>query len=240
LLLALPGICVAQNQPPAFEVVSVRRASTNRFVPAAVNPQRFKIVATLSGAILWAYDIRNYQLTDGPLWVRRDYYQIEGRPQAPATIREMRLMLQTLLADRFKLKVHREAREMPIYALTIGQSGPRLQSTNGTCGANGCIDVGPGELIAKYATMFSTAATLSNLVDRPVLDQTGLEGRYDFQVKFDPTLIKPYDGQPAPSPGIDSPSIFSALQQLGLKLEPRRAASRFLSSTALSNLLRTK
>src|SRR5262245_25853973 len=107
LLLTLPAIAISQNQPLAFEVVSVRPAATNRFVPAAVNPQRFNIVAALSGAILWAYDIRDYQLTDGPSWVRRDYYQIEGRPQAPATIREMRLMLQNLLADRFKLKLHR-------------------------------------------------------------------------------------------------------------------------------------
>ena len=72
--------------------------------------------------------------------------------------------------------------------------------------------------------MASNAATLSDLVDRPVLDQTGLEGRYDFRVKFDPTLIKPCDGQPATSPGTDNASIFSALQELGLKLEPRRAA----------------
>jgi uncharacterized protein (TIGR03435 family) len=193
-------------------------------VPAAVDPQAFRITTPLAGAILWAYDIHNYQLSGGAQWIRRDYYRIEGRSQAPSTKKEMRAMLQNLLADRFKLKLHREAREMPIYALLVGKSGRRLPVAKTRCGEDGCIDVAPGAFIARYATISSTAATLSNMVDRPVLDETGLDGRYDFRLKFDPGFQKRYDGQVTGNTPTDDPDIFAAIQDLGLKLEPRRAA----------------
>ena len=72
--------------------------------------------------------------------------------------------------------------------------------------------------------MSSIAETLSNMVDRPVINQTGLDGRYDFRVKFDPTFQKRFDGQTIANNATDDPSIFAAFQDLGLKLEPRRAA----------------
>jgi uncharacterized protein (TIGR03435 family) len=76
--------------------------------------------------------------------------------------------------------------------------------------------------------MKSVAATLSNMVDRPVLDQTGLAGRFDFQLKFDPTFQKRFDGQTTGNNPTDDTSIFAALQDLGLKLEPRRAPVEIL------------
>ena len=112
---------------------------------------------------------------------------------------------------------------MSIYALIVGKSGPKLDSATTACGQDGCIDVAPGVFIAKDATMASTAATLSNLVDRPVLDQTSLTGRYDFRMKFDNSSVKP-NGMAPPSTVTEGPSIFVAIQDLGLKLEPQRAA----------------
>jgi uncharacterized protein (TIGR03435 family) len=143
---------------------------------------------------------------------------------APATQKEMREALQTVLAERFKLKLHREARETPIYALTSGNPRTRLAASKEPCSNDGCIDVAPGILSARYVNMSSIAATLSNILDRPVIDQTGLDGRYDFRLKFDPTLQKRFDGQTAANNATDDPSIFAALQDLGLKLEPRRTA----------------
>jgi bla regulator protein BlaR1 len=224
------GQTSAQNQPLAFEVASVKPAK--EYVPAVVDPQRFWIVTTLAGAILWANDTfdYNYKLPGGPSWIHRNHYEIEGRTLAPAmTRKEMRTMLQTLLADRFKLRMHRENKEMPVYALVIGNSGAKLQSAIDICGEDGCIGVGPwGEFFVKYARMETIAATLSNLVDRPVVDKTGLTGRYDFRMKFDPSSTKLNDGQPG-RPSTDAPSIFVAIQDdLGLKLEPRRAAVEIL------------
>jgi uncharacterized protein (TIGR03435 family) len=236
ILLLLQTPLVAQNSSPAFEVASIKPALTNQYIPARIDPQRFHIVTTLADAILWANDIldQNYRVSGGPLWAHRDYYQIEGKAHAPATTKELRAMLQTLLANRFKLRLHREAKEMSVYALVVGNSGPKLQSSIETCGVtngseleqDGCIGVAPGEFFAKYAKMDSIAATLSNMVDRPVLDQTGLAGHYDFRMKFDPSSVKGYAGQERLS--IDAPSIFVAIQDLGLRLEPRRAAVEIL------------
>src|SRR5262249_14604017 len=150
-----------------FEVASVKRSPTNRFVPPVVDPQRFRVVESLGGAIEWAYEIHNYQLSGGPQWVHRDYFQIEGTAQGPATRKEMQMMLQSLLADRFKLKFHRESREISIYALIVGNSGPKFESAKSACSEDGCINVAPGVLIARWATMDSIAVTLSDLVDRP-------------------------------------------------------------------------
>jgi bla regulator protein blaR1 len=214
----------AQNQRPVLEAVSVKPARTNRFVPIAVNPQSFRTVMSLAYAIEWAYEIRDYQLSGGPAWLRREYYEIEMKTAGPATRKEMREALQTVLAERFKLKLHREPREMPIYALTIGNSRTSLAASKEPCGDDGCIDVAPGILSARNTNMSSIAATLSNMVDRPVIDQTGLNGRYDFRLKFDPTFQKRFDGQTIANNATDDPSIFAALQDLGLKLEPRRTA----------------
>jgi uncharacterized protein (TIGR03435 family) len=229
-LLASITLLGAQQQSRSFEVASVKPAPTNQYVPAVVDPQRFWMVTTLDGAILWANDIfdHNYKLPGGPSWIHRDYYQIEGKTQTPATKKEMRAMLQTLLADRFKLKLHREPKEMPVYALVIGSSGSKLSTSTEPCGEDGCIGVAPGDFFVKYATMDSIAATLSNMLDRPVLDQTGLTGRYDFRLRFDPSSVKLYDGQPTTRAGIDAPSIYVAIQDLGLRLEARRAAVEIL------------
>jgi len=230
LLLVSITLFAAQERPVSFEVASIRRAPENRYVPAAVDPQRFWIVATLADTVLWANDLfdQNYKLSGGPGWIHRDYFQIEGRTKAPSTKKEMQTMLQTLLADRFKLKLHREAKEMPVYALLIGKSGPKLNLAIEPCGEDGCIGVAPGEFFAQSARMETIAATLSNMVDRPVLDETGLADRYAFRMRFDPSSVKFYDGQPAGRSGIDAPSIFLAIQDLGLRLEPRRATVEVL------------
>src|SRR5690349_10026865 len=92
LLLLQPLLAAIQNRSPAFEVATVKPSPTNQYVPAVVGPQRFRIVDTLAGAILWANDIQidaGYKLPGGPPWIHRDYYEIEGKAQAPATTKEL-------------------------------------------------------------------------------------------------------------------------------------------------------
>jgi len=221
-LWSLAVIGGTQNQRPALKVVSVKSARANRFVPVEVNPKSFRTVMSLANAIDWAYEIHDYQLSGGPDWLRREYYKIEMKTAARATKTEMRELLQTVLAERFKLRSHREPREMSVYGLTIETRGTRLQTSNGPCAEDGCIDVAPGILRVRNADIASIAATLSNMVDRPVIDQTGLAGRYDFSLKFDPTFQRRFDGQTVANNPTDDPSIFTALQDLGLRLEPRR------------------
>jgi len=227
-MLSSALIGATQNQRTTLEVVSVKPARTNRFVPVALSPQTFRTVMSLADAIEWANDIHNYQLSGGPAWIRSEYYEIEMKTAAAATRTEMRALLQTVLAERFKLGLHREARQIPIYALTAGNSGTKLAASTQPCGEDGCINVAPGILMARFANMTAIAATLSDMVDRPVMDHTGLDGRYDFRVKFDPTFQKRFDGQTTGNNPTDDPSIFAALEDLGLKLEPRRAAIEIL------------
>lgn len=228
LLLVQSLLAAGQIPSPAFEVASVKRARTNRFVPPTLNPQSFHSVMSLADAIEWAYDIREYQLTGGPAWLRRDYFEIEVKTRTPLTRNEMRAVLQSALAGRFKLGLHRESRETSVYVLVVGAAGPRLTIAKGPCAEDGCINVAPGILLSRYATLPSIAGTLSNMVDRPVLDQTGLAGRYDLRLKFDPSFQKRYVGQPTGDTPTGDPSIFVAIQELGLKLDPRRASVEML------------
>jgi uncharacterized protein (TIGR03435 family) len=228
LLIVQALAASGQAQAPVVEVASVKRARTNRFVPPTVDPQSFHSVMSLADAIEWAYDVQQYQLAGGPVWLRRDYFEIEAKARTPVTKKEMRVVLQSVLAGRFKLRLHREARQMYIYALVVGTAGPRLEIAKNPCAEDGCINVAPGIMFGKYATLSSIAATLSDMIDRPVLDQTGLAGRFDFRLKFDPSFQKRYDGQPTGNTPTNDPSIFVAIQDLGLKLDPRRAPVEML------------
>jgi bla regulator protein blaR1 len=228
LLIVQSLLATGQSPSPAFEVASVKRSATKRFVPPTVNPQSFHTVMSLADAIEWAYDIEAYQLAGGPVWLHRDYFEIEVKTRMPVTKKEMRVVLQSVLAGRFKLKFHREARQLSVYALVVAVAGPRLTTAKGPCGEDGCINVAPGIMVSSYAMLPSIAATLSNMIDRPVLDQTGLQGRYDFRLKFDPSFQTRYDGQPTGNAPTGDPSIFVAIQDLGLKLDPRRAPVEML------------
>jgi len=107
----------------------------------------------------------NYQLTGGPAGVRREYFEIEAGTAAPATKMAMRTMLQTLLSNRFKLKVRRGVREIPVYTLVVGNSGLKLKVSREPCGEDGCINVATGVFMVKNIKMDSVAATLSNMVE---------------------------------------------------------------------------
>jgi uncharacterized protein (TIGR03435 family) len=126
-------------------------------------------------------------------------------------------MLRALLADRFQLSLHREERETPVYALVVDKKGPKFSESGPDAPkgmwmkSNGVID-GLGATMTQLAGYFSN----SNGVDRPVLDLTGLTGNYAFKLEWSNPL--------AGTPDSSAPSIFTALpEQLGLKLEPRRA-----------------
>jgi bla regulator protein blaR1 len=174
----------------------------------------------------------------GPDWLHQDdQYEIQAKiddshfaamqKMTPAQQHEqVELMEQSLLADRFKLKVHFETREMPVYALVVAKDGPKL--TPAKDGESSKISTLGNE---QGSEMTATAVTLDEFAKsplltgpagvRPVLDQTGLNGAYDFTLKWKSELL---DSNAANGTGIDSPSIFTAIQeQLGLRLVPSNA-----------------
>ena len=207
-----------------FEVASVKRAragdsrgSTFQFMPGG----GLQVTnGTLKGIIETAYDVRDFQISGGPGWLNSEAWDISARssPSGDNGMNETRRRLQALLAQRFRLKVHREMRELPVYALTIARGGARLSEGDASKTSEGPrtgIRKECGQMKATLASMANLTVYLARQLDRPVLDRTDLSGRYNFELDWIP------DAGPCPSPAAgDAASIFTALEeQLGLKLE---------------------
>jgi uncharacterized protein (TIGR03435 family) len=209
--------------PPAFEVASIRVHSfaSPDHVGPPIAGNRGTFGGNLKQLIIYAYDLKVYQLSGGPAWVTNpstdtDYYDINAKAEGDEPLTEpwARQLLQTLLADRFQLKLHRESREMPVYALVVGKPGPKFKESAPDA-ATKMIPKVSLETVASTFTkspMSSLVRLLSAAGDRPVLDQTGLAGFYDYKIEF------------ARAADSSAASLSTAVQeQLGLKLEPRKA-----------------
>ena len=221
----------ATGHSPAFEVASIREnpgpwhvllgysASGPRLTLEAYDP---------GGLIMEAYGLKRYQISYAASVRRPDqpeYYDIAAKAEGSdtPTRAEFRQMLQALLTDRFKLAVHREVRETPVYALVVGKNGPKfreskpesvLKRTHGVNGRTQYMDY-------VQATMEMVADGID--VDRPVIDKTGLTGNYDIRLEATPEFRIHNNPQP------DDLSIFDAIQQqLGLRLEAQKAGIEVL------------
>jgi uncharacterized protein (TIGR03435 family) len=223
LCVALPGILLAQPQTaavdrPAFEVASIKPhlpgPGPMRVTSSAENGRINYVNMTLKGCIRAAYGLRPYQISGGPAWFASERYDIVAKAAGRATEEQMMPMLQALLADRFKLAVHHESKELPIYVLVVAKNGPKIHEVkdNGDGAEIDSDDEHP--ITARNVSMTQLAGILSrgSQTDRPVFDQTGLKGVFNFALRF---ATDDASG--------DTPDIFSALQeQLGLKLVPSR------------------
>jgi uncharacterized protein (TIGR03435 family) len=207
----------AQNETtaePQFEVTSVKPSARGSHGPTIYNPtrERFAITSiTTKSLIAYAYDVRDFQVSGGPSWLGSEEYDIVAKPQGEASSERILAMARGLLTERFNLTLHRESKEMPVLALAVAKGGPRLQPSVGTGGPE--VRGGRGRLVARKVTMGLLAAQLAGRVlDRAVLDRTGIAGEFDVDLEWTP--------DESPDPG---PSIFTALQeQLGLKLESQK------------------
>ncbi|HYL75938.1 MAG TPA: M56 and DUF3738 domain-containing protein [Bryobacteraceae bacterium] len=184
-----------------------------------------------------AYQVRDFQITGGPGWIGSDRYDIVAKGEGDEQIsqEQMRAMMQGLLADRFKLVIHRETKELPVYSLVLGKNGPKLKETPETEGVPGPdgvrrggmqVRMGRGLINGQGMTMEMLATQLANQLGRTVIDKTGLKGGYEVKLEWTPEqgqgpAIQREGGGDAPPTTADSgPTIFTALQeQLGLKLE---------------------
>jgi uncharacterized protein (TIGR03435 family) len=170
-----------------------------------------------------AFQLQNAQIAGGPPWLESDRYDIEartGRPEKPNPS-ELTPLLQNLLADRFHLKFHRETRELPVSALIVAKSGPRLNppAEGESAGMSTHTGKGSSQVVATASPMSMLAGYISNRLGQIVVDQTGLTSVYDFTLEWSPeeTTDSPH------------PSLVTALrEQLGLTLESRKAAIQVL------------
>jgi uncharacterized protein (TIGR03435 family) len=254
------------------------------------NPGRFTCSGMpLRALLVRAYGVKMYQIS-GPGWMDSERFDIVAKVPAGATPEQVNLMLQKLLVDRFQMTVHRETKELPVYALVVGRNGHKLkESADGgkqspidaalagrgvpppPAGGNGQRSMtvmssggsdakggvmmtmrdGLSEIVGSKAPVSSLAGVISTQVNRPVLDETGLKGEYDFTLDFAPDeTVRPGGASGAvvvtvpgpggagavpPAPGSETrdpasaSSIFSAIQsQLGLKLEPKKSSAEMI------------
>ncbi len=228
---------LAQSPPPirAFEVASVRtyQGNMSRLNQVSTSGPRLSMEAvTVVDLLIYAYNLENYQISRTAPLVALDETYFDIVAKAPGddfrTKAEFRQMVQMLLADRFKLRVHRGVKEFPVYALLVGKGGPKFKESApdaefaGRHGVNGRNQ----NLTLSKATMEMLAGEIQGYfgVNRPVLDQTGLAGAYD--IKLEATPESRINRNPI-DPG--EISVFDAVrQQLGLRLEARKAALEIL------------
>lgn len=182
--------------------------------------------STLLDLITNAYGVRHDQVAGGPEWIKADRFDVEAKAPGDAvpSSEEVKLMMRNLLAERFGLKLHAEARDVPVYFLVVAKSGAKLKAADASAPV-GAITRGSDKGIrmeTKRDTMQKLALQLSVSSGRPVIDRTGLDGEYQYTLEWFPANRIP----PADS---DVPSVFTAVEeQLGLKLETGRAPQDFL------------
>jgi uncharacterized protein (TIGR03435 family) len=252
--------------PPSFEVASIKPSrSGENGVRLMMSRDRFNTTNLATKELIeFAYDAKDDQLSGGPSWINSEKYDIDAKEEDSVVERlqklpfeqqteQVRLMVQSLLADRFKLKVSHQTKELPIYELVVAKNGHKLTQTPspppgppgtqppGPQSFHGIRMSGKGQLSGNEVPISLLAEVLTRQTEiggRLVLDKTGLKGNYDWALKWTPDESAPMfkgagDGTQGPgsqgpgnTPPTDSsgPSLFAAIQeQLGLKLEPQKA-----------------
>lgn len=244
-LLALPAFAQQPTQP-TFDVASVRTGDPTQGGHMHTEPGllRFENV-TLRAAIQFAYGIAPYQLS-APGWINDATFTINAKAADPtADDDKLKLMLQSLLADRLGMKTHHEQKQLPVYLLALAKNGPKLHEATKPNGSKFIETKSEGDsvfsedktgLIVFRATMGEMAAKLSNPLRQPVLDRTGLKGRYDLRIDITPYLT-PGTGEGDNVQKMADPVSFvvTAFQdQLGLKLESGKEPTDLLVVDAIN------
>jgi uncharacterized protein (TIGR03435 family) len=225
---------MAADATPEFEVATIKPATPDR--PGKgfmVRGRQFSTVnTTLGDLITFAYGIHAKQIIGAPAWVDTEKFDLAAQPngEGQPNDKQWKAMIQKLLADRFKLAFHREKKELSVYAIVVGKNGPKLTKSESTGNLPGLFFRGLGNLPAVNATMADFAGVMQSAVlDRPVVDQTGITGRWDFTLLWTPDEFQ-FAGlgvKPPPPPANNAaapPDLFTAFQeQLGLKLESTKA-----------------
>jgi uncharacterized protein (TIGR03435 family) len=238
--MATAGVlALAQTNParPEFEVASIKPDPQPNI--RIERPPGGGLVARgifTKFLIALAYDVKEFQILDGPSWISRQQYSINAKPgdnpkgpilslyltKRQKEDEEWHLRIQSLLADRFQLRIHKETREEQVYSLVVAKNGPKFKESrfNESDVGKGMLPgltMHPYELIGTSVDIHLLAGEMSRRLSRNVIDQTGLNGEYDFILRWVPDAA---DRDSVP----DGPSIFTAVQeQLGLKLESGKA-----------------
>ena len=227
---AIAGMALASafgQTPTAFEVASVKVAVPGPWRESKTGVDRIDFPGvTLRSCLAFAYGLKEYQIS-GPGWLGELKYDIVAKGPAGTRREQLPGMMQALLAQRFQLQTHTETREFSVFTLAVGKNGPNLKESILEPGAEetgarfgmSMASAGVGRLEAKHTNMTALANTLARLVGAPVVDRTGLSGRYDLDLEYSPADATAMALPPTAESGV---SVFESIQQFGLKLEARR------------------
>jgi len=214
LLLIVAWTALAQS--PRFEVASIKPANPDHVDGVSgVETKLGRLTATnvtLKRCILGAYGIRPHQIVGGPEWLDADRFDIVAKADGPVGDGTLSQMMQTLLAERFKLRFHRQTRTMQAFVLDAPKGAAKLTKADG---GEGKTISGRGQLTLENASMDKFADALSRQMDLPVVNQTGVDGVFNLKLRWTPEAA----GAPPDAP----PPIYTALQeQLGLRLRSQK------------------
>ena len=286
LLILLASVALVAQQPQgalSFEVASIKPSAPQPIGMIRIGVSTDGGMARYTGVSLRdlirsAYRVKDFQI-EGPDWMTNERFDIVAKLPDGAKQDQIPEMLQSLLAERFKLSLHRDTKEHAVYALIVGKNGAKLKpaevQTGGAASsvppapgggnadrpAGAAVAVRPGaggiqggpprggvmmamdpsgvHLKAPGITLANVTDALSRFTERPIIDMTGIEGRYDFDLTFAPEKMPnvargvaamqgPGGDRPADAPVEQAASVFDAVQQYGLKLEPRKAPLEIL------------
>ena len=231
---SLPQAPASPHNSDTFEVATIKQvehdAKSGRFIVMQGTNRFVARAYSLKLLIAAAYDLNPHAVIGGPAWMEEDRFDItaltpgESRPARP----EQMAMLRNLLHDRFNLAFHREEKEFSIYELSQAKGGAKLKASAAPPDEPPALisTVFPEKIVlpARNTTMTDFVAILQRaILDRPVVDKTGLTGRYDFDLEWAPDETQ-FGGEVPVAPS-DAPSapLFTAIQQqLGLRLEATR------------------
>lgn len=216
------------STPPAFDVASVKQNTVGSNEGPGHGPENVKRTPTslamenvrLNSALKWAYQLQDYQIS-GPVWLKSERYDIFAKMETPVPEEELRRRLQNLLADRFRIKCHRETKVLPTFALVVAKDGPKFEKSVGG-GESSITAIGkpqPGFTLDVLNTSIPQLADrISGSMGAPVLDLTGLKDRYNFTLDISRYI---QGGSLHPE---DMATILSQAvqEQLGLRLTPKK------------------
>jgi uncharacterized protein (TIGR03435 family) len=204
---------------PSFEVATIKLYDLSKNVGATAyaswkpSTAGLETIGSLHTFIKQGYGVEDVQISGGPNWIDGSLFEIHAKASAPVNQAQLKLMLQTLLAERFKLVIRTEIRQLPVYSLVPAKNGSNLQKADRSIGWSS-----GRTLLRGTADMAQFTSALTSTLGRPVIDNTGLKGFYKIDLTWAPD-----------DPTADGPSIFTAIQeQLGLKLESTRGPVQVL------------
>ncbi|HEV2577307.1 MAG TPA: TIGR03435 family protein [Acidobacteriaceae bacterium] len=190
---------------------------------------------TVEGLITLAYNLNSKQVTGGPEWLNTDRFDLDVLPdhEGLPSLGQARGIVRKLLADRFALKFHEDTKELSVYVLSVAKGGPKFTKSASDPTSPPGLGGPPGRMMVRNASMAEFAQVMQGTLDRPVVDQTGLKDRYDFQFRWTPDESQ-YGGRiPPPNSGDNAadapPPLFTAIQeQIGLKLDAMKAPAKVM------------